>query len=347
MLRTGPLVALPLVIRALGHDPDEILADSGVSSASLADPDSPLSFAVCSRLLDSCARRLQCAHFGLVVGSRLELWHLGLLGVILRCSRNLQEALIHLIRYQAFYNQKIALQLEFESGMVRLIYRDSPGAADCDQVADCLLSGINAILRWLCGPSWKPSQVSFCHEAPEDTSPFCEQFKCPLVFSAHEYAISISPRWLTKEISDIEPGLLNILAKELEKNLRVPADDFISTVRDAIEIVMKAGKVNATLVSGYMRLPVRTLNRRLNQHGVSFQSLLDEVRYRASCRMLANSRIAVCRIAESLGYKETASFARAFRRWSGKSPNEWRVSDQIAVSGFDESALMRIPENDV
>jgi len=68
----------------------------------------------------------------------------------------------------------------------------------------------------------------------------------------------------------------------------------------------------------------RTLKRKLEQRGTSFQQLLDEVRYRHARRLLENPELDIQQIAAALGYQDPPSFTRAFRRWSGKSPSEAR-----------------------
>ena len=74
-----------------------------------------------------------------------------------------------------------------------------------------------------------------------------------------------------------------------------------------------------------MAMNVRTLQRRLHQDGTSFQDLLDEIRRALALRMLAERRMPVARIACDVGFSEPSAFHRAFKRWTGLSPDAWRV----------------------
>jgi AraC-like DNA-binding protein len=81
----------------------------------------------------------------------------------------------------------------------------------------------------------------------------------------------------------------------------------------------------------------RTLNRRLKAHGMTFQQILDQVRYEVARELLADTEIAVNNIAAALGYTSISPFVRSFRRWSGTTPGRWRrtggASPPIDVGG--------------
>jgi AraC-like DNA-binding protein len=71
-------------------------------------------------------------------------------------------------------------------------------------------------------------------------------------------------------------------------------------------------------------IPVRTLQRRLNDAGLTYSELADEVRFKAACRLLEGPHTRVADIAASLGFADPSNFSRAFLRWSGVSPREYR-----------------------
>ena len=75
----------------------------------------------------------------------------------------------------------------------------------------------------------------------------------------------------------------------------------------------------------------RTLNRRLNAFGTTFQQLLDETRFENARQMLEYSAIEVGEISDSLGYAAPGVFSRAFRRWSGTTPAEWRAARKHGI----------------
>jgi AraC-like DNA-binding protein len=74
----------------------------------------------------------------------------------------------------------------------------------------------------------------------------------------------------------------------------------------------------------------RTFNRRLKDHGVTFADTLDVVRFEAAQQLLRDTDLAIGEIGTALGYAESSPFVRAFRRWSGDSPNAWRCQAKRA-----------------
>jgi AraC-like DNA-binding protein len=325
LLRVGALIQIPALIRAHGYDPAEVLADAGLNPGLLSDPDNRLSFSARCRLTDACLRKLKCPHFGVLVGERVELWHLGLIGVLMRCSNNVREALGNLVRYQGFLTQMSVLRMEEGSYSTLIHYCEPLAAAGCDQVGDAILAGLCTLMRNLCGADWSPIQVLFAHPEPPDLTPFHKHFRCPLAFSGNEYVLSFPSRHLSKPLANIEPELMGVVQAHVENGLFSPQACFVSQVYASIETSLRSGKASSTTVAALMGVPVRTMSRHLDRQGCSFRKMLDEVRYRNASRMLEDPRLKVDQIAEFLGYQDTASFVRAFRRWSGKTPAEWRA----------------------
>lgn len=335
MLRVGPLIQIPALIRAHGRDPAEVLAEAGLSPSLLSDPNNRLSFLARCRLFDACCRTLACRHVGVLLGEQVELWHLGLVGLMLRCSSNVREALGHLVRYQGFLTQMSVLRIEEGSYSTLFRYREPLAATGSDQVGDAILAGLCSLMRSLCGADWSPIQAYFAHPEPTELTSFRKHFKCPLVFSGNEYALSFPSRYLSKPLANVEPGLIGVIQGHVENGLFSPQACFVSQVYASIETSLRSGEASSATVAALMGVPVRTMSRRLDRQGRSFQKMLDEVRYRDASRMLEDPRLKVDQIAEFLGYQDAASFTRAFRRWSGKTPFEWRA---VFASGDDAAS---------
>lgn len=324
MLRVGPLMLIPAVLREYGHDPAEVLADVGLSLDLLAEPGNRLSIAARCRLVAACCQRLQREDLGVLVGQRVELSHLGLVGVLLRCSRNVRQAVDYLVRYQGFLIRTNVLRMDSGRYSVLFSYREPLTAEGSTQIGDGILAGLCALMRALCGSDWVPNQVHFAHPAPSDLTAFRNHFRCPLVFSDNEYALSFPVRHLSRQLADVESGLLEVIVRQVENDLFPPDVCFPARVFESIETSMRSGKASSETVAALLGLPVRTLSRTLERQGLSYQRMLDEVRYRNARRMLKDLNVSVAQIAEFLGYKDAASFTRAFRRWSGKTPIDWR-----------------------
>jgi AraC-like DNA-binding protein len=326
LARVGPLALIPALIGRFGHDPAMLLADAGMCPSLLSDPENSVSFSALCRLLDICSRRFACSHFGVLLGEQVELSHLGLLGVLMRLSRDVGEALQLLARHQGFHLQMNGLAVDFGPHQVQMAFNGPFGIVGSDQAGDSILAGLCAMLRTLCGPGWSPTQVHFAHPMPLDSVVFRGHFRCPLVFSESDYVLSFPARHLSRTLANVEPDLLRIVARRVEQ-ASLPVDSgFTAGVYEAIEMSIRSGRVSSAFVAAALGVPVRTLSRHLDRRGLTFQAMLDEVRSKAAARMLADPQLGIARIAEYLGYASSASFIRAFRRWRGKTPSAWRAS---------------------
>jgi len=105
---------------------------------------------------------------------------------------------------------------------------------------------------------------------------------------------------------------------------RLPGDPVIREVRRALASLIPKAETQIQGVARSLATSVRSLQRRLNAAGVSYQELLDEARREAADRYLASSALAIGEVAYLLGYSEPAAFHRAFRRWSGMTPQAFR-----------------------
>ena len=80
-------------------------------------------------------------------------------------------------------------------------------------------------------------------------------------------------------------------------------------------------------IADEMRMSPRTLQRRLEAVGTTYQELLDEVRRESARRLLSNTDLGASEVAFLLGFEELNSFTRAFHTWEGTTPTRWRASD--------------------
>jgi AraC-like DNA-binding protein len=101
-------------------------------------------------------------------------------------------------------------------------------------------------------------------------------------------------------------------------------DDIVGRVRRHLRTMVTAPRCSIEAASEHLGLPVRTLKRHLAAAGTTFLQLREEARYDTACHLLQRTRMPVGEVASTLGYAECSSFTRAFWRWAGLGPAEWR-----------------------
>ena len=103
---------------------------------------------------------------------------------------------------------------------------------------------------------------------------------------------------------------------------------FGAVLRTIVRSSLPEGYPSVEHVAELLRLPVRTLQRRLNEQGLTYSDLVEDLRYREACRLLKRTDKPVAAIATALGYRDPSHFSRAFRRWSGMRPSQYRTGQR-------------------
>jgi AraC-like DNA-binding protein len=325
-VRIGGTLAIPAVLRSLGADPAEVLAEAGFDLELFDDPDNLISYAARSRLISHCVARTGCHHFGLLLGQEGGLHSLGLVGFLVQHSPDVGTALRNLVRYLHLHVRGAVPSFAVYGNSAMLSYYIyQPQVEATQQIGDGAVAVMFNIMRTLCGPEWKPIEARFAHSKPEDVGPFRRCFRSPLLFDADQYAIVFSADWLNRGLAGADPELRRLLQKQIDAIEVRYGDEFPEQVRSVLRTALLTGNAKADQVAALFSLHSRTLSRRLNAFGNSFQELLDEGRFEIARQMLEDSAKDVREIADLLDYADASAFTRAFRRWSGTTPALWRT----------------------
>ncbi len=329
MVRIGPILALPSVLRNLGADPKEVLAEAGFDLALFDDPDNPISVAARGHLLAYCAARTGCPHLGLLIVKQAGLNSLGLVGMLVKYSPDVGTALRDLVKFLHLHVCDAETRLETAGHLAILSYGTlQPGTEAATQIADGAIGIMYNIMRSLGGPGWKPLEIRFSHRKPDDVQPYRNFFHAPLVFNADRNAVVFAGDWLSHPMPLADPELHRLLMKQIAAIESRYADDFPAQVRSVLWPALLTGQARLDRIAALFSMHSRTLSRRLNDFGTSFQALLDEGRFEIARQMLEDPRMGVNQIAMTLDYADASAFTRAFRRWSGTTPAQWRQNHE-------------------
>lgn len=186
-------------------------------------------------------------------------------------------------------------------------------------------------MRSLCGRDWNPSEVLLSRRRPRDPAPWVRHFRAPIRFDAGQSAIDFPSHWLEHRLPSADSMLHQHLVAEADA-LHLRNDDGpVGDVRRLVHSAMaRGGKCTADGVATQLGMHERTLNRRLQSDGTTFHRQLDAVRHEVSLRLLSTTAMRLAEIAATLGYADASAFVRAFRRWSGTTPEGWQRAHDSA-----------------
>lgn len=326
-------MAVPTVLRVLGVEPAPLLAEFGIRPQIYDDPDNTLPFATSCAILGRGAELTGCPHFGLLVGQQAGLSTLGPLGFLMQSSPTVRSALVTASRRFGVHNPSAALEFGEEDGMATFGFRIlAPGLAGADQLTAGAIAVVTNGLRSLCGPAWQPYELRFTQAAPADPAPFRRFFRAPLVFDASESSVVFAGSWLDRAPPGADPLLHLLMRRRIAEIRSGSVDDLAAELRRILPALVLTGEAALGSVAARVGLGERSLNRRLAAQGTSVRALIAEARGALAQQLLQHTRLAVFEIAERLGYANPSAFTRAFRRWTGLGPAQWRASRRRLTS---------------
>ena len=324
--RVGPVSAIPSLLAERGLDPTLVLAEVGLAPGFFDHPENRMSYEAMGRLLETCVMRTNCLHFGLLIGQRFIMDSMGVLGSLLRNCPTLRDALRMATTHLELQDRgALSIALDVGNSQSALAYSvfagNMPAAV---QILDGAIAIHYQILRQLCGPSWKPAFVQFSHRRQEKIAPFRNFFGPNVEFDAQISAIVFDSRWLDRPVAGADPASYSAILKAVESIESGQARPFVEQVRRAIHAMMFTNSASSVNLARLFDLNERTLERRLEQEGVTVRELVGEVRSELSQHLLRDTDLPVTEISSLLCYSDATVFARAFRGWSALSPTEWR-----------------------
>ena len=304
----------------------ELLRGLGLRRERLAGPDARVPFAAHVALLEAAARALGEPCFGVRLGSAVELAETGLVGYIALSSRDLREALRNLCRYLALQTEGASAELREEAGEARLLFAAlDPAGAASRQLADFAAARIVRHLAALTGRRVRPVRLELRHE------PACpalaRRLGLPVAVDRPHNAVVLDAGALATPVVEADARLLGILRHYGDELLarRPPEADLVAGAERWVLENLHTGGLGVPALARDLGVSVRTLRRRLAEHGLTPARLVERLRRELAERYLAEGGFPVGRIAYLLGYGDPATFTRAFRRWTGTTPTRWRA----------------------
>ena len=201
-----------------------------------------------------------------------------------------------------------------------------PGVAGHDLICDgAALAACNLVVELAGKNDGQLLRVMLSRPTPADLEPYRRAFKIQLQFDAAHIAVVMPRRVLNTAVS----GASMALRKELEMQVQIlmysGEPDLVTLLSRALRVGLLRQRHSISDVASQMGMSPRTLQRRLQDVGVSFQEALDGARLEFAKQLLANTRLSVGEIAAMVGYADPSNLFRHFAQQVGKAPQEWRL----------------------
>lgn len=316
---------------AAGAKVEDILAEAGVGPAMLADADGPVPLAVIEALLAAAARRYADPLLGLHLAGDIQPATFGAIGFICQTCATFGDALDVVARFNGLLSNIGTTTIEHGPGTVRIRWDCSAGGGAFRRHATEYVLGACVALARLMIPEKKELvlAVEFAHGLPGEAElarQYFSFFQCPVYFDKPTSAVVIPAAVLRARLHHgdafmkamLERHALEVLRQREQKSSAV--DD----VRRLIGAMLRDGVPGKDAIARQLGMSGRSLHRRLQECGSSYQAVLDDVRLEVARERLGNGGDSVAAIADGLGFASHQAFMRWFKRAVGTTPGEYR-----------------------
>lgn len=323
-LRTLRPLAAGLVARGL--DVDTLLHEAGVDPEWLRDPDARVPASVVHGLWRRAEDVSGDHNFGLRTAMGIRPGSFDVLDYVCRNCASVEDGLALYCRFTPLLHDAIRATVVEEPGVVRLRHVLVDGTTLPRQYAEFIMGSLIVIARQATGHQIVPQSVHFIHSRPRDVSLHREFFRCPVEFAADSNGFVLQQVDAERPLLDAQPGLLAVLEQHAEHLLeKYPRpESFVAHVRAAIVVELRTGSITASAVAKRLGISERTLRRRLDTDETTYQQQLADLRTELAVRYMGEENLSIDEVALLLGFSDRTAFIRAFRRWTGRSPTEFR-----------------------
>ena len=319
-------------LRSAGIKLEPLLSRVGLTVDQIDDPEERISARSQIAFLDVAAQALDDDFLGLTLAQEFDCRDLGLLYYVMASSDTLGDAFRRAARYSRITNEAIVLQYrEAHEPALGLTYSGIARYTDRHQIEFSIVAMVR--MSWLTGRRLVPKHVSLSHLRSKGTRKLARFLGKDVEFGSQVDEIVFpagSSKWpLVDTDAKLNSILLKVCQETLDARKSTPA--FRVKVANTISPMLPHGKVRAEIVAKNLGMSERTLARRLAEEGVTFSEVLQELKASLASRYLEEARLPISKIAWLLGFEEVSSFSHACRRWTGKSPREFRRLDVAAA----------------
>ena len=312
-------------LESYGFDPRQIIPEDVYRPGMGPLAGERVSLAIYDELLSRAARLVGDPAIGLRAAEKLHPSHLGALGHAWMASSSLRTAIYRAQRYHRMLNERVILRLNQAPGLLLVEYGLPEKAPIPDEQADSLLACMLNLCRFNFGPEFTPAFVHMRRAPPANVEPWTRYFGTGVEFDRDQNCLAIHDCDADKQLTGSSPQLVAVHEEMLQRKMvELDQSDIINRTRVAILDQLPSGQLNGEIVAAELNMTRRTLHNKLRSRGVTFSTLVTEIRKELARRYLLDCSYGVTETSFLLGYADSSAFSRAFKSWFGVSPSEYR-----------------------
>ena len=313
------------VAMRLGLNPQVMLRKVGLTPRMLASPSQLFPVESALALLDITAKESGSDTVGLQMAEARLLSDFGPISLLLTHQPSIRMALQVIAQYRHLLNESLGMHIE-DVGKTTLIREEiiSNYQGSTQQSTDMAIGVLMLIFRAMLGEHWRPQAIHFTHAVNSDLQVHRRLFGCPLHFDSDFNGVVCLKADMDRPNARADAAMASYAQSFIEAMPKQGQRTVVQDVRRSVYLLLPMGRASVEQIASGLGVNVRTLQRRLDESGVSFSQVLNEVRSELAQRYITHTPHSMGRVAEQLGYSNLSSFTRWFTSQFGCSPSQMR-----------------------
>ena len=265
--------------------------------------------------------------FSVRIGQQMKMDDYGVLGLSWKTCSKAGEIYERSERYFHLLSNTYVFKIEKGDETSKVLLLRDAHRRGVELSNEATFSASVVVLRAITETDISPLSISFKHNPPEDLKNYTEAFKCPILFNQPQNFMVYKTADLEIRTAKADKSINNFLIERVEeetKGIEISSLKIASDVESLIKDTLPSGIPSIVQIGKHMGMSSRTLTRRLSENGITFRDLIKQTQEKTSKDLLKNSSSTIGEIAFQTGFSEQSAFSRAFKRWTGQSPLEYR-----------------------
>ncbi|NKI17743.1 AraC family transcriptional regulator [Spongiibacter sp. KMU-166] len=317
-------------IKEMGLDVERIVNECKISPTLLQDRTARFPHAAQAQFWRVLETVSEDPNIGLHLANHVPVYRGQVLEYLFLSSPNFGEGLRRSQNYQRLVTDAMQFHLqtgeEYSRLMLDFVGEDLPEQRHRNE---CFLRFLQRYFEAVTDGAFAAHEVKFRHELVGDIAEYEAVFNCPVSFEQDEQCLVFASEILATPSTHAEPDLLKLHEKVASKQLeRLSRQDVVNDVKQVIAEMLELGQPSLESVSERLNMNERVLRSRLTEAGTSFNQVLADYRCILAKRLLARTEESISDVVYLTGFSEPSTFYRAFKRWTGLTPVEYRQNKQ-------------------
>ncbi len=310
-------------LSSVGVERELILSETNLTEQRLNQSNDLISTSVYESLYDFAEQRLPYKNIGFEFGQLIEPDRWGILGYIAYTSPTLKAALENQRKYQTVVGNVGTPLQEFDGSS--MILKWLPAYQCSFQTVEEILTGWATMARKLSNSSIYPKAVYFTHSCQTNVEQYQDFFNCEVRFNHDFNGIMIDVSILDTPLNKYDPELHQLFCLHADRVIDNLVEKLpVEVISQFITNQLSIGVPEVEDAAQNLHMSVRTLQRKLSDHQLTFSGLVDSIRKDLAISYLLNTDTKILYITQMLGFSEQSAFQRAFKRWTEQTPKQFR-----------------------